>query len=162
MVQARKQHSSAEGTKDYFILEKMMYASYVFCVFIGISLSFVLFFPLFLFFSLFIPIIRICSCCLFFFLIILVSSYCSHHLFLLFLFILTVLTVYSQVVASGLLRRKAVVLCAEKKNFQTLSELTQCMRYSTVKTIAIIYFFMLLVLTSLYSSHPHLFSFLFY
>ena len=138
----------------------MLYVSYYFCVFIGISLSFV-FFP---FVFIFLIVYSYCSYyfLFIFFPIILVSSYCSHHLFLLFLFILTALTVYSQVVASGLLRRKAVVLCAEKKNFQTLSELTQCMRYSTVKTIAIIYFFMLLVLTSLYTSHPHLFSFLFY
>ena len=138
-----------------------------------ISLSFV-FFSLCFYFShclfllfLFVLVIYFFSYCSYYFLFIffpsiLVSSYCSHHLFLLFLFILTALIVYSQVVASGLLRRKAVVLCAEKKNFQTLSELTQCMRYSTVKTIAIIYFSMLLVLTSLYSSHPHLLSFLFY
>ena len=33
-----------------------------------------------------------------------------------------------QVVASGLLLRKAVVMSAAKKNFQTLEELTQCMR----------------------------------
>jgi hypothetical protein len=35
-----------------------------------------------------------------------------------------------KVVASGLLSRKAVVMSAEKKNFQTLDELTQCMRAS--------------------------------
>ena len=103
--------------------------------------------------------------CLFFsrlFLSVLIAHIIYSYYSYIFLFILTALTVYSQVVASGLLRRKAVVLCAEKKNFQTLSELTQCMRYSTVKSIAIIYFFILLVITSLYSSHPHLFSFLFY
>jgi predicted patatin/cPLA2 family phospholipase len=35
-----------------------------------------------------------------------------------------------KVVASGLLSRKAVVMSAEKKNFQTLAELTECMRAS--------------------------------
>jgi hypothetical protein len=35
-----------------------------------------------------------------------------------------------KVVASGLLSRKAVVMSSEKRNFQTLEELTQCMRAS--------------------------------
>lgn len=36
---------------------------------------------------------------------------------------------YPQVVASGLLLRKAVVMSAAKRNFQTLEELTECMRW---------------------------------
>ena len=40
-----------------------------------------------------------------------------------------IIFLYSKVVASGLLLRKAVVMSAEKKNFQTLSELTECMRW---------------------------------
>ena len=35
-----------------------------------------------------------------------------------------------KVVASGLLSRKAVVMSAEKKNFQTLDQLTECMKAS--------------------------------
>jgi hypothetical protein len=35
-----------------------------------------------------------------------------------------------QVVASGLLSRKAVVMSTENNNFQSLNELSQCMRAS--------------------------------
>ena len=62
-----------------------------------------------------------------------------------------------QVVASGLLLRKAVVMSAAKKNFQTLEELTQCMRCIFLSKITIIIFFFVIFLYSCFAEGSFLF-----